>query len=176
MDKAEIKSFVAAKTAEGLSLSKIQDLLMEQKVKITFMELRLLATEMESVDWSKADKPEPKPKADAPKELAKDGAQAKAAEGEEEIDGEIPPEEGFEDEEPAAPAGPRGATVVELSKLVKPGALACGSVKFGSGASAEWFLDQLGRLGLDKAKGKPDQQDIKEFQTELQKIFEKQGY
>lgn len=176
MDKAQIKSFVAEKTAEGLSLSKILDLLIEQKVKITFMELRLLATELESVDWSKTDKQEKAKDIAAP--AAPQGQDDELPEelpGEEPFDEELPPEEAQAGAEPAKPAGPRGATVVELSKLLKPGALACGSVKFGSGASAEWFLDQYGRLGLDKANGKPDQQDVQEFQAELQKLFEKQG-
>ena len=65
----------------------------------------------------------------------------------------------------------RGKTTVELSPLVRPGAIASGSVKFGSGASADWFLDQQGRLGLEKAKGQPDRQDIQEFQIELQKAL-----
>jgi len=34
---------------------------------------------------------------------------------------------------------------------------------------ADWVLDQLGRLGLEKATGKPTPEDIKQFQIELQK-------
>ena len=176
MEKEQIKQFVAAKVAEGLSLSKILDLLMEQKVRITFMDLRLLASELESVDWSKTDKPEAKEIVAAPA--------AAPAESDHEA---LPPEEAFDEEAPLpageAPtagekpeqAGPRGVTKVELHKIVKPGFLACGSVQFGSGASAEWFLDQYGRLGLEKAVGKPDKKDVEEFQTELQRLFEKQG-
>lgn len=180
MEKDQIKQFVAAKVAEGLSLSQILGLLMEQKVRMTFLELRLLASELENVDWSKTDKPEAKES--APKELDK-SAQGDA------MDEELPPEDEAlmaddaapEGEAPAAAGeapkqeGPRGVTKVEVHKLVKPGFLACGSVKFGSGASAEWFVDQYGRLGLDKATGKPDKQDVEEFQAELQKIFAQQG-
>jgi hypothetical protein len=71
----------------------------------------------------------------------------------------------------AAPAAPRGKTTVELSKIARPGTAASGTVKFGSGVTAEWVIDQFGRLGLDKASGKPDEQDIREFQVELQKLF-----
>jgi len=175
MDKDKVKKFIAEKVSAGISLSKIQDMLQaELGVKTTFMELRLLASELESVDWSKTDKPEPKapPKAPAPAKLP---AQDEAG---------LPQEEALEDELPAqdepateqaAPTGPRGVTKVELNKLVKPGMLACGSVQFGSGASANWFVDQYGRLGLDKATGKPDQKDVEEFQAELQKIFAQQG-
>jgi hypothetical protein len=62
-----------------------------------------------------------------------------------------------------------GATVVEVSKLVRPGAALSGSVKFASGVKADWVLDQMGRLGLEKPTGKPTPEDIKEFQVELQK-------
>jgi len=65
----------------------------------------------------------------------------------------------------------QGKTTVEVSKVVRPGAVASGSVKFGSGVTAEWVLDQLGRLGLEKASGKPTQQDVKDFQVELQKLL-----
>ena len=64
-----------------------------------------------------------------------------------------------------------GKTTVEVSPIARPGAVASGSVKFGSGVTAEWMLDQYGRLGLDKPTGKPTEQDIKEFQIELQKAL-----
>jgi hypothetical protein len=60
---------------------------------------------------------------------------------------------------------------VEISKLVKPGAVAHGSVKFPSGASGDWILDQTGRLGLENSKGKPTPEDLQAFQEELQKAF-----
>ena len=71
----------------------------------------------------------------------------------------------------AAPAAGTGVTKIETSKILRPGAMAGGSVTFISGASAEWYVDQYGRLGLDKVKGEPDEADIKDFQTELQKLF-----
>ena len=67
-----------------------------------------------------------------------------------------------------------GETVVEISKLVRPGAAVSGSVKFASGVTAEWFLDQMGRLGLDAVKGgEPTREDIAAFQQALQKEVEK---
>ncbi|MBO5724507.1 MAG: hypothetical protein J6S58_06720, partial [Lentisphaeria bacterium] len=47
MDQTQIKEFIASKIPEGYSLSRIQDFLKEQGVQITFMELRLLASEIE---------------------------------------------------------------------------------------------------------------------------------
>ena len=59
---------------------------------------------------------------------------------------------------------------MEVSKLAMPGTVMNGNVKFGSGVTADWFLDQMGRLGLDNvAGGKPSRKDLEEFQIELRK-------
>ncbi|MCF6175237.1 MAG: hypothetical protein L3J71_05690 [Victivallaceae bacterium] len=137
MDNNEIKKFMAKELNEGTSLSDIQKLLAdEHETKITFLDLRILASELENIEWEKPEEP---------------------AE-EEEAEAEV--------EQPEATG-----TVVEVSKLIRPGAVANGSVKFASGATAEWILNQQGQLGLDKAKGEPTEDDIKEFQVELQKVF-----
>ena len=60
MTHDEIKAFIADRTREGHNLSKIQDMLAEQGVKMTFMELRLIASEIETSFWQKA---EPQPEA-----------------------------------------------------------------------------------------------------------------
>lgn len=174
MDQKQIKDFIAQKVPEGYSLSKIQDLLKEQGIHITFMELRLLASEIEENVWKQTEKEE----APAPAEPAAPAAPAadsQAADADP-FAGEpaktepaeaVPPAPA----EPAAPAGPRGKTSVELSKIARPGAAASGTVTFGSGVTAEWVIDQFGRLGLENASGQPDQQDVREFQIELQKLF-----
>ena len=171
MDQKQIKEFIAQKVPEGYSLSKIQDMLKEQGVHITFMELRLLASEIEEHVWKETEKAQA-----APAEPAGDIAPA----AEQSAETEAVPEEPSEPEEIPAqaaqpeqtePAAPRGKTTVELSKIARPGTAASGTVKFGSGVTAEWIVDQFGRLSLDNPSGKPDQQDIKEFQMELQKLF-----
>ena len=162
MDNNEIKKFIAEKVPQGYSLSKIQDMLKEQNVNITFMELRLLASEIESEVWKETEaKAEAANKKEAPV----------APEAHDPLDQEETslPEDGF-------PGGESdqtltGKTTVELSPIARPGAVASGTVKFGSGVTAEWMLDQYGRLGLDKPTGKPTEQDIKEFQVELQKVL-----
>ncbi len=171
MTNDDIKSFIAEKVAEGISLSKIQDaLLAEKKVKMTYMALRMLASEIENAQWTKLDKPEPK--------TATPNA-APSAPAEQELDAEPEdaiPEAGENDLESQAPDGDAsaqiaGKTTVELSKLVKPGTVANGSVKFGSGVTADWYLDQYGRVGLGNPSGKPTEMDITEFQVELQKLL-----
>lgn len=134
----EIKKFMAAELAAGRTLSEIQNAINEKfGCKLKFMDVRILATELENIDWGKDDPVEPVK------------------------------------EEPAevAPAAASGVTKIETSKILRPGAMAGGSVSFISGASAEWYVDQYGRLGLDKVKGEPDEADIKDFQSELQKLF-----
>lgn len=141
MDTEKRDRFIAEKLNEGLSLSEVQKLLdSELGIRLTYLELRLIAAELE-VDWKTQD-PKQEPATPA-----------------EDIDLAADPE-------PAA-----GGTTVTVSKLVRPGAAMSGEVKFASGAEAEWFVDSMGRLGLNPkpGSGSPTRQDIEEFQVELQK-------
>ena len=157
MDEMIIKRFVAQKLHDGVKLSDIQNMLAEElDCKMTFLDLRLMAAELEDVDWSKFDPAEKK---------ADDAAEAAPA-------AETAAENAAENTaEGAEPAPAAGKTTVELSRLTRPGAMAHGTVQFGSGASAEWLIDEMGRLGLDKVSGEPTENDIAEFQTELRKLF-----
>ena len=150
-----VKRFVAQKLHEGIKLSDIQNMLAEElDCKMTFLELRLMAAELEDVDWEKFDPTE-----------KKDPAEEAAASAEAPADAaDIPEDNG-------AASAAAGKTTVELSRLTRPGAMAHGTVNFGSGASAEWLIDEMGRLGLDKVSGEPTENDIAEFQTELRKLF-----
>lgn len=164
MTQQEIKSFIAEGVAQGLSLSKIQDALAEKGTHVTYMEIRLLASEIETSKLEKLNKPKPKQEKPAP---AQTPAEEEAGLEEDDNEDLMPPEDGDGD---AAPAQ-AGKTTVELSPIAKPGTVANGSVKFGSGVTADWYLDQTGRLGLTNNTGKPTETDIMEFQEELQKLF-----
>ncbi len=160
MDKKieqEVKKFLAAGIAKGVSLSELQqEINQEFKLKLTYMDIRIFASELESVDWDKND---PKAQAKAKEEAA---AEAVEAGGEEEL---------VEPELEEAPAGSSN-TVVEVSKLVRPGMALSGTVTFASGSTAEWYVDNYGRLGLENLQGeKPTETDVREFQQELQRIF-----
>lgn len=89
-----------------------------------------------------------------------------------------PPPPPAEEEAEALPVEDVGKVTVSLDRITRPGALISGSVTFSDGQTATWFLDQSGRLGLDPAtKGyKPSDQDVQDFQTELQALMRKQGY
>ena len=174
MTHDEIKAFIADRTREGNSLSKIQDMLAEQGEKMTFMELRLIASEIETTFWKQAE-PEPEPEPEAEKQAA---APADAESDDFPADGPVgdslPPEEpaSAPSDAPAdGEAAPRGVTTVTLDQVQRPGFMATGTVSFGSGAKGLWGLDQMGRLRVEPTEGKPDQMDIQEFQLELQRMF-----
>ena len=149
MDKAlenDIKIFMASRIAEGISLSDIQNEVNEKfQLSMTYMDLRILAAGLD-IDWQ---------------------AKAAAKAEEEKKEEENAPEEAAP-EEPAAETD--GKTVVEISKLMRPGTALSGSVKFASGSTADWYINQTGRLGLENLVGdQPTQDDIQQFQVELEK-------
>ncbi len=174
MTHDEIKAFIADRTREGHNLSKIQDMLAEQGVKMTFMELRLIASEIETTFWQQAEPaPEPAPEEKKPAQDAAPAAEADDFPEDGPSDESLPPEESVPSADVPADgeAAPRGRTTVTLDQLARPGFLATGGVTFGSGASGNWCLDQMGRLMFEKLEGKPDRQDLQEFQLELQRMF-----
>ncbi|HEU0039066.1 MAG TPA: hypothetical protein VFR76_07315 [Verrucomicrobiae bacterium] len=83
--------------------------------------------------------------------------------------------------EEAAPAAPRGAASgvsLTVAKLARPGALVSGNVTFSDGITAEWYLDQTGRLGVvPKQQGyKPSAADVQQFQMALEGELAKLGF
>ena len=168
MDRNEIKDFIVEKTLEGMAMTAIQDALAEAGVKIKFMELRLLAAECDAVLEKKRQE-----KAAAEAKAAAANAEKTAAAAPVPAQTPAAPAPAAAPAETAeAPAGPRGETTVTVSPIQRPGYLACGMVTFGTGGTAEWFLDQSGQLALDNLKGpEPDRQDQQEFVRELKKVL-----
>jgi hypothetical protein len=147
MDTTARDELIRGMIAEGHTLSDVQKTLQsEHGVNITYMELRLLAAELQ-VNWDKVD-----------------GAKKAAEEKAKEDDAAETPEEGD--------AAPPGGTSISVSPVVRPGSMFSGDVTFASGITAEWYLDQFGRLGLANESGKPDENDLMEFQQELQKALQ----
>ena len=140
----QVKQLLASLLDEGVSLSDAQTRInSELKVALTYMDIRIIASTLD-VDWKKSDPHPVKSEEDAP---AEENAEA-ATENQEEA----------------------GKTVVEISKLVRPGMALSGSVKFASGSKADWYLDRTGRLGLENLVGdQPTQEDIQLFQMELER-------
>lgn len=147
MTEQERKRVVGQKLNEGYSLADVQRLLDEEYgEKITFLDLRMLAAELE-VDWDHIDEEQGKGQ-----EVIQDVSKAPTGETE------------------------AGATQVSISKVVRPGAVLSGDVVFKSGVSAEWYVDASGRLGLNpQGEGQPTEEDIQDFQEELQRQVSEQG-
>jgi hypothetical protein len=159
LDDAQ-KQKVAQWIEEGLSLSNIQDRLSKEfGLRMTYMEVRFLIDDLgvKLKDIPRERTPEIQP------------GQPKAG-------GAPPPLAGAQPPEPAEPVV--GGVSVTVDQVTRPGALASGKVKFSDGKSAEWYLDQMGRLGLvPKEQGyKPSQEDLMDFQAELQNELARLGY
>lgn len=89
-----------------------------------------------------------------------------------------PKEETVEDVTKAPiPGEPQEGVTVEVDKLVRPGAIVSGSVTFTDGVTAQWSLDQMGRLGLTGTPEdyQPNPEDVQEFQMALQEELQKKG-
>ena len=138
--------------ADGAKLSEIQSrLAAEFSLKLTYMEARFLVDDLKLTPKD----PEP-PKVVAPPTAAATPLETKP----------VPP----------APAG--GKVAVTVDQITKPGAMISGQVAFSDGQTADWYLDQTGRLGVvPKLAGyKPTTDDVKDFQLALQQEVAKLGY
>ena len=138
----EVKLYLAQLLDEGVSLSNAQsEINHKYDLKLTYMDIRIMASALD-VDWKKHDPHPPVTK-----------------------DEEKVPETPDADEPADADTG---KTVVEISKLMRPGTALSGTVKFASGPRADWYVDQTGRLGLENLSGgEPTPEDIQAFQLEL---------
>ncbi len=165
-----IKRFMVQELQKGESLSEIQKLVNEKfSQRMTYMEIRILASELESVDWKALD---PRAQAEAAKKAKEEEEAKRAAAVGTESGGDAPAAADAPADTPAGAAA--GKTVVELSKLARPGMMLSGTVKFASGSTAEWYVDNMGRLGLENLKGdKPTPEDIEAFQVELENVARK---
>lgn len=148
MTNEERKEIIRKLLKEGQTLSQIQDYLRNEKQdSITYMELRLLLSEMPDAKLPEKEMPKvvlpPEPAADA-----KGGGKA---------------------------AG--GKISISVDQMPAPGSMLSGYARFASGAKGHWFLDGAGRLGMEPELGssKPTKQDMQEFTTELRKILESAG-
>lgn len=158
MEKETLYGFVQKHLNEGTSLSDIQKLLeTEHDHRMTYMDLRLISAELE-VNWKKLDGTDVKDEAD----------EADDAEGT--VDTAA-------DTVINADATLEGETVVNVSKLTRPGAMIHGDVTFKSGKTADWFVDSMGRLGLNPTGGSddPGEEDVAEFQAKLQEAIQAGG-
>lgn len=166
----EQKKTVAGWLAEGLGVSEVQNKLSEEfSVSMTYMEVRFLLddlalTPQDAEEESQPEpEPEPAPPAAEPAELPVTDAEAVLDEP-----GGAPA--------PEPPAG-GGNVTVTTDQVVRPGALASGKVTFSDGKTAAWYFDQFGRLGVvaDDKSYKPSEEDLMDFQNQLQQQLSRMG-
>jgi hypothetical protein len=151
LDETQRKQ-VAAWIAEGLKIADIQKQMETQwGLRQTYLEVRLLVDDLKLVP--KDPPPPPPPPAPTAKEAAPAGE-------------ELPPR-----------GLPGGKVRVTLDQITRVGAMASGKVKFSDNKTAEWYLDQMGRLALAPTeKGyKPSAADLQDFQIALQSELERMG-
>lgn len=74
---------------------------------------------------------------------------------------------------PPTPQG-SGPVSVTVDEIARPGVMASGRVSFADGQSGMWYVDEMGRLGIDPdtAGYRPTEVDLKTFQRELQRVME----
>lgn len=131
---------------EGAKLPEIQKRLKEEfQISLTYLETRMLADDLKLA----VKEPEPPAKPTEP---------------------EVPAE-------PAEPEPAPGKVTATIDQITKPGSMISGRATFSDGEKAEWYLDQSGRLGLNpNTPGyRPSQQDVMDFQVELERLARTQG-
>jgi hypothetical protein len=158
LDEAQ-KKRVATWIAEGLKLSEIQQrLVSELGINLTYMEVRFLVDDLKltpkDVEPPKTAQLPPAPPSPA---SPVSGQPAN------------PP--------PASAPGKPGQVSVTVDEIARPGTVASGRVTFSDGNSAEWYLDEMGRLGLmPQQQGyRPSPADVQTFQRELQNELSRLG-
>jgi DNA-binding transcriptional MerR regulator len=162
MTNEERKPIVKELLAKGLTLSQIQDYLHKEKNDpIKYMDLRLLLSEMPDAklpekELLKTVLPPAAPAAGAGGAFAPNAAEPAAG--------------------PTEP-GIGGKLSISVDQVPSPGSMLSGYARFSSGAKAHWFLDEMGRLGLEPELGssKPTPPDMQEFSTELRRILQQTG-
>lgn len=160
----EQRQQVAAWIKDGAKLAEIQNrLASELGIKLTYMDTRFLVDDLKLVPKD----PEP-PKVVDPPAAAKPPPAAKAA----------PAEEEAVEEEMPLPSSGGGRVSVTVDQITRPGAIVSGKVTFSDSQTADWYLDQMGRLGVvPKQQGyKPTAADVQNFQMALQQEMAKLGY
>lgn len=154
---------VAAWIADGLKLSEIQNRInTEMGLRLTYMEVRFLVDDLKLTP--KDPEPPKPPPAPAPP------AESPTAP----VNRPPPPPPALT---PDAAASQTGVSVT-VDQIARPGAMVSGKVTFSDGQKAEWYLDQMGRLGVvPVVKGyKPSPADVQEFQLALQDEMARMGF
>ena len=166
LDEAQ-RQRVTAWVLQGAKLSEIQTRLAEEfSIKLTYMEVRFLVDDLK-LTLKDPEPPKPAAPANPPPAAGKTEPAQASGRG-------APAAKGPGDE--ASP--PLNKVSVSVDQIARPGAIVSGKVTFSDGQQGEWYLDQMGRLGVaPRQKGyKPSATDVQEFQAALQNELAKMGF
>jgi hypothetical protein len=156
----EQKQKVTGWLGDGLKLSEVQKRLeVEFGLRLTYLEVRMLMADLSLMpkDTERVQ----------PTDLS--GKNAPAQPGHPALSPAGAPEDSPAGTDADSAAGP-GNVSVTVDQITRPGAVASGKVTFSDGQSAQWYLDQMGRLGLIAARQgyRPPPSDVQEFQMALE--------
>ena len=163
LDDAQ-RSKVSEWVAQGMKLSDIQArMASELGLKMTYMDVRLLVDDLKLT---------PKD-AEAPISMSANLEAASAG-------APTPPPPASKTapiSEPAA-SSLTSSVSIQVDQLARPGSVVSGKVKFSDGNMAEWYFDQMGRLGLipQKPGYRPPASDLQQFQSLLDSELNKMGF
>ena len=149
----EQKATITQWVNDGATLNQIQERLKDElELTITYLETRFLISDLGL-------------------ELVEE--EDETSEEQEASETETPAPESPDFEDPGNEAG-TGSVSVTMDTVAIPGAMASGKVTFSDGQTAAWYLDQMGRLGLDPSEEgyRPSEEDVIAFQQELQKTVQ----
>ena len=141
---AEQKLEIANWVADGMGLSEVQKRINQDfGIVLTYMDVRFL---VDDLDLTLVDPEQPAKAKDLSKVNDPDGSEADHL---------------------------AGGVQIEVDGVTPPGAMASGSVTFSDGEVKKWTIDQFGRLSMSggTADYKPSDQDVMEFQQQLEKAL-----
>ena len=159
LDEAQ-RAKVTQWIAEGLKLSELQSRMAnELGLRLTYMDVRLLVDDLKLT-----------PKDAEPAKVTDSILQAPA-------DTRQPGTKPPKTPEPQAQRG-LGQVTLSVDEIARPDAIASGRVTFSDGNTAEWYLDQMGRLGLlpQKQGYRPSDSDLQQFQAALEAQLARLGF
>jgi len=136
---------------QGFSVAQIQKKLAEElNIRLTYMEVKLLLADLDLVpkDQESADQK----KSQAPTQQQNQQAQQ-------------------------SPTNV-GTVTVTVDEYPQPGTVLSGRVTFSDGQRADWYMDEMGRLGIapELTGYRPSEDDLKKFKSALQNELARLGY
>lgn len=148
--------------ANGAQLTDIQKRLEdEMEFRLSYMDTRFLILDL-GVEIRNLAQEQAETEQSEQDEVAKSESDAKNG------------EELTEDDIEVLPPSAGGNVKVSVDDIARPGLMASGRVTFAGGQGGMWYVDEMGRLGIDpEVEGyQPSEADIMAFQRELQLVMD----